>query len=246
MKAGVPPQHMRGRAAQTHSSPPLADMWAAASGQIWTRTISPYVRPPGVVSRRNPGLPTGESGALDAAGNGDQAASMTLGMVFGRAARTRRGIAGLLVGSAAVGLGIYAAFAGQPAQAGDGSAPGLAITSAAAARLDAIARTVARDNGDARPSWIEAVITTHGKALESATPGDTEPSGNQATVYLITMKGHFTGYDASVPPGARLPTGTYISLVVMAKTFAVTDSGLSPHAPPVAPASLGPVRFLKV
>jgi hypothetical protein len=165
--------------------------------------------------------------------------------VFSRAARTRRGIAGLLVGLAAVGLGMYAAFAGQPAQAGEGPAPGLAITSGAAVRLDAIAMAAARGNGDARPAWIEVVITTHGKALESATPGDTEPSGNGTTVYLITMKGRFTGYDASVPSGARLPTGTYISLVVNARTFAVTDSGLSQHAPPVAPASLGPVRLLK-
>jgi hypothetical protein len=171
---------------------------------------------------------------------------MTLGTVFSRAARTRRGIAGLLVGLAAVGLGIYAAFAGQPAQAGEGPAPGLAITSAAAARLDAVAIAAARASGDARPSWIEAVITTHGKALESATPGDTEPSGNGSTVYLITMKGHFTGYDAPVPPGARLPTGAYISLVVSASTFAVTDWGISPHAPPVAPASLGPVRSLRI
>jgi hypothetical protein len=170
---------------------------------------------------------------------------MTVGTVFSRAARTRRGIAGLLVGSGAVGLGIYAAFAGQPAQAGDGSAPGLAITPKAAARLDAIALAAARASGDSRPSWIEAVITTHGKALESATPGDTEPTGNSVTVYLITMRGHFTAYDASVPSGARLPTGTYLSLVVIARTFAATDSGLSRHAPPVAPASLGPVRYLK-
>jgi hypothetical protein len=170
---------------------------------------------------------------------------MRLGTAFSRAARTRRGIAGLLVGAAAVGLGIYAAFAGQPAQAGDGSAPGLAVTAAAATRLNSIAAGFARENGDARPAWIDAVTTTHGKALESATPGDTEPLGNRTTVYLITMKGHFTGYGASVPAGARLPTGTYLSIVVNARTFMVTDWGLSPHAPPVAPASLGPVRYLK-
>ncbi len=170
---------------------------------------------------------------------------MNLGTAFSRAARTRRGITGLLVGAAAVGLGIYAAFAGQPARAGDGSAPGLAVTAAAAARLSLIASSFARENGDARPAWIDVVTTTRGKALESATPGDTEPSGNGTTVYLITMKGRFTGYDASPPAGARLPTGTYLSLVVNARTFMITDWGLSPHAPSVAPASLGPVRYLK-
>lgn len=170
---------------------------------------------------------------------------MNVGNAFSRAARTRRGIAGLVVGAAAVGLGIYSAFAGQPAQAGDGSAPGLAVTSSAAARLGLIAVGFARANGDARPAWIDVVTTTRAKALESATPGDTEPSGNGTTVYLITMKGRFTGYDASVPAGARLPAGTYLSIIVNARTFMITDWGLSPHAPPVAPASLGPVRYLK-
>jgi len=46
--------------------------------------------------------------------------------------------------------------------------------------------------------------------------------------------------------GARLPVGRYLSLVVDATTFAVTDSGLSEHPPRVAPASLGPVTHLKV
>ena len=83
------------------------------------------------------------------------------------------------------------------------------------------------------------------KALESATPGDTEPAGNGAAVYLITMKGTFTDYGASVPSGAALPTGRYLSLVVMARSFEVTDFGLSARPPPVPPASLGPVRYLR-
>jgi len=170
---------------------------------------------------------------------------MTLGTVFGRAARTRRGIAGLVVGLAAVGLGIYAAVAGQPAEAGATSAPGPVITSPAAARLDAIAVSFARENGDPTPSWIDAVATTHGKAMESATPGDSEPSGNRVMVYLITMQGHFTANLASPPAGAGLPTGTYMSMVINARTFVIMDWGISPHAPLVAPASLGPVRYLK-
>jgi hypothetical protein len=170
---------------------------------------------------------------------------MTLGTVFSRAARTRRGIAGLVVGAAAVGLGIYAAFAGQPAQAGEGSAPGLAVTSGAAARLGVIATSLARENGDARPSWIYAVITTSGKALESAMPGDTAQFGNGITVYLITMKGYFTGAGTSMPAAARLRAGTYISVIVNARTFAVMDSGISRQAPRIGPSSLGPVRYLK-
>ena len=164
--------------------------------------------------------------------------------LLSRAAHTRRGVPGILVGVAAVGLGIYAAFAGQPAQAGNASVPGLAVSSTAAARLDQIARSFASANGDARPAWIDSVITTHANALRSATPGDTEPAGNRTDVYLITIRGHFIGRMASVPLGAHLPTGRYISVVINARTFMIMDWGLSATAPPVSPASLGPVRYL--
>jgi hypothetical protein len=170
---------------------------------------------------------------------------MTLRTVCSKAARTRRGVAGVVVGVAAVGLGIYAGFAGQPAQAGNASVPGLAVSASAATRLDGIARGFAKANGDSRPAWINAVITTHGRALTSATPGDSEAAGAKSDVYLITMRGHFTGRMASVPPGAKLPTGSYISIVINARTFMIMDWGLSPGAPPVSPASLGPVRTLK-
>jgi hypothetical protein len=165
--------------------------------------------------------------------------------VLARAGRTRRGAAGLVIGLAAVGLGIYAGFAGQPARAGNAPVPGLAVSAAAANRLDGIARGFAKANGDSRPAWINAVITTHARALASATPGDSEAAGARADVYLITMRGHFTGHMAAVPPGAKLPTGSYLSIVISARSFMVMDWGLSPGAPPVSPASLGPVRSLR-
>ena len=105
------------------------------------------------------------------------------------------------------------------------------MSAAAANRLDGIARGFAKANGDARPAWINAVITTHARALASATPGDSEAAGARSDVYLITMRGHFTGHMASVPPGAKLPTGSYISIVINARTFMVMDWGLSPGRP---------------
>jgi len=177
---------------------------------------------------------------------------MTLRTVCTRAVRTRRGVAGMLVGVAAVGLGISAGFGGSPARAGSAPGAGAAVSAAgavsvaAAARLDRIALRVARENGDASPAWITAVRTTHGRALTSATPGDTEPAGTDAVVYLVTMQGHFVARLASVPPGAKAPTGSYLSIVINAGTFAAMDVGLSPRFPAVAPASLGPVRSLKV
>ena len=100
-------------------------------------------------------------------------------------------------------------------------------------------------NGGHPVAWATAVDTTHAKALTSATPGDTTPGG-KAVVYLVTIKGHFVCGLCSVPPGAQAPTGTYMSLVINAKTFEATDSGISPKPPPVLPAHFGPVTYLKV
>jgi hypothetical protein len=94
--------------------------------------------------------------------------------------------------------------------------------------------------------WASAVVTTRAKALTSATPGDLVPNDEKTIVYLVTVKGHFVARAASVPPGAHAPTGTYMSMVINAKTFTGLDFGLGPKPPPVAPASFGPVTYLKV
>ena len=124
------------------------------------------------------------------------------------------------------------------------SASGSPVPASAISRLTALARRAAAANGDASPEWVTAVLTTHAKALTSATPGDLVPGAGGTRVYLITMRGHFTAYASSPPSGAALPTGEYLSLVVDAQTFQVLDSGLSPTPPPVSPASLGRVTYL--
>ena len=91
---------------------------------------------------------------------------------------------------------------------------------------------------------ITVVVTTRAKALTSATPGDYVPGSAHVRVYLITMRGNFTATLASRPPGAKAPTGRYLSLVINAKTFRGPDSGISPEPPPVPPASLGPFTYL--
>jgi hypothetical protein len=123
--------------------------------------------------------------------------------------------------------------------------PGRPVPASALSTLTAIADRALKVNGDRAPAWVSVVVTTHEKALTSATPGDTEPVGQQTVVYLITMKGHFVAEDASGPPGSHAPAGTYLSIVINARTFETTDSGLSPKPPPVAPGSLGPVTYLK-
>jgi hypothetical protein len=123
--------------------------------------------------------------------------------------------------------------------------PGQPVPALAVHRLTAIADRAVTLNGSHPVAWATAVVTTHAKALTSATPGDTTP-GAKAIVYLVTIKGHFVCGLCSVPPGGHAPTGTYLSLVIDARTFEGTDSGIGPKPPPVPPARFGPVTYLKV
>jgi hypothetical protein len=123
--------------------------------------------------------------------------------------------------------------------------PGQPVPASAVHRLTAIADRAVTLNGAHPVAWATAVVTTHAKALSSATPGDATPGAN-TIVYLVTIKGHFVCNLCTGPPGSRAPTGTYLSLVVNARTFEGTDSGIGPKPPPVSPARLGPVTYLKV
>ena len=131
--------------------------------------------------------------------------------------------------------GLMLAGCGSARWTGKPSAPvpGQPVPASAIHRLTAIADRAVRLNGGDAPMWASAVVTTHDKALTSATPGDTVPIGEKTVVYLVTMKGHFVD-------------GQYMSIVLNARTFQTMDFGLGPKPPPVAPASFGPVTYLKV
>jgi len=148
--------------------------------------------------------------------------------------------------SSAALAGLAALCAGLALAGGGTSPPGPPVPASAVPRLTALAGRAAALNGDATPTQVTAVLTTHAKALTSATPGDTVPGTSRTRVYLITMQGHFVANDVSVPAGAAAPKGRYISVVVDAKTFRGLDFGIGPNPPPVSPASLGPVTFLHV
>jgi hypothetical protein len=130
------------------------------------------------------------------------------------------------------GCGAAAASAGRP------------VPKSAVSRLIKIAKRTARLNGDRHPLWATAVLTTHEKALLSATPGDTVSDRRHVQVYLVTIRGRFVCNVCTGPSGSKAPRGRYISLVVDAKTFNGMDYGIGPKRPPVAPASLGPVVYL--
>jgi hypothetical protein len=123
---------------------------------------------------------------------------------------------------------------------------GTGFPASAVAGLASIAEQEATINGDANPTSASVVETTHAAALTSATPGDLEPDSASESVYLITMTGNFTGYGFSTAPGVAPPVGSYLSVVVDAGTFSVTDEGISQNPPPVSPSSLGPTMTLAV
>jgi hypothetical protein len=125
-----------------------------------------------------------------------------------------------------------------------GPVPGSPVPASAIQRLTLIAGNVAKANGEVAPAWASVVVTTNEKALTSATPGDRVPGREKTIVYLVTLQGRFASR-RSRPPRAKAPTGSYLSIVLNAETFEATDFGLSHNPPPVAPASLGPVTYLK-
>jgi len=148
---------------------------------------------------------------------------------------------------AAVLAGPMIAGCGSVRLTGERSAvavPGPAVPASAIPRLKAIADRLAKENGDAVPSWISAVVTTQEKAEASAIPGSFATIGRKTVAYLVTMKGHFK-WGGSRPVAGGVSTGRYLSLMIHAKTFKVDAIGLSPTPPPVAPPSLGPVTWLK-
>jgi hypothetical protein len=168
-------------------------------------------------------------------------------IVIGKPTRT---VVALPPAAAVLGV-LLIAGCGSASMAGSrpaGAVPGSPVPSAAITRLTAMAYRAAKVNGDADPAWISAVVTTYKQALTSATPGDIIPGAGGAVVYLLTMKGHFRSPRGPAPrPGHRPhpPAAEYLSQVIQAKTFQATDSGLGAKPPPVDPASLGPVTWLK-
>jgi len=85
------------------------------------------------------------------------------------------------------------------------------------AELLKIARRTAATNGERHPYDIEAVRTTHGLAERMVEEGnESEPPSKSAPVYVVAIRGHFRCDLCSRPPGARAPSGTVITLELLA------------------------------
>lgn len=103
-------------------------------------------------------------------------------------------------------------------------------------RILALAERAASNSGDPRPTLIQHAAGTRFSAVRISS-GDLVFEWDWS--YLIAIRGHFTATGASIPPGAKPPTGSVITLVVDARTGLVTDFGISNRYPPLA--KLGPV-----
>lgn len=100
----------------------------------------------------------------------------------------------------------------------------------------ALANRAATGAGDPSPTLIQHVESTRFNAVRISS-GDLVFAWNWS--YLIAVRGHFIATDVSVPPGAKAPTGSVLTLVVDAATGQTTDFGLGNRYPPLT--ELGPV-----
>ena len=105
------------------------------------------------------------------------------------------------------------------------------------ARILQIARRAAAGAGDRTPSLIQHSQGTRHQA--NLVAGGDLVAGAQWS-YLIAERGSFVLKNASYPSGARAPRGSVLTMVVNAKTGAVTDGGVSDRYPDLA--ALGTVH----
>jgi hypothetical protein len=111
---------------------------------------------------------------------------------------------------AGIALGACGAAAHAPMRA-----PAVTVTT-----LTVLAHQMATGADDSNVTVGDAVLTTQ-QAASTATSGS-HVNANQPA-YLIQLQGHFTALDASVPSGAKLPTGTYVIFVVDASSGTMTE-----------------------
>lgn len=116
--------------------------------------------------------------------------------------------------SAGIGLGACGATAQTPTQTG-----AVSVTT-----LTVLAHQMAAGADDSKVTVGDAVLTTQ-QAASTATSGSLVNANQPA--YLVQLQGHFTALDASVPSGAKLPTGTYLIFVVDASSGSMTEWGVS-------------------
>ncbi|HEX3618589.1 MAG TPA: hypothetical protein VHU61_18730 [Solirubrobacteraceae bacterium] len=149
-------------------------------------------------------------------------------------AKTKRFIVG--------GTGVAAATAAALVLASVGSGAATAGNPMTAAQIKSLVLSGAAAMGDSTPTDISySALTTRNGALAASGSGASMGGayGSASGYFVVVAHGEFTAYDAPIPNGAKIPTGTVMTLVVDAATGEVTDSGVQHGSPDLS--TLGPV-----
>jgi hypothetical protein len=152
-------------------------------------------------------------------------------------AKTKRFIVG--------GSGAAAATAAALVLATAGSGAATAGDPMTAAQIKSLVVTDAAGMGDNTPTDISySALTTRNGALAASGSGAWMggADGSAGGYFVVVAHGDFTAYDAPIPNGVKIPTGTVMTLVVDAATGDVTDSGLQHDTPDLS--TLGPVTTI--
>src|SRR5580698_2581238 len=98
------------------------------------------------------------------------------------------------------------------------------------AKLRALALQASSANGVPSPKTMIAVYSPDDQAAQEIISGDIV--NDYVPVYVIEMTGGpFTCSGCSGPPGASPPQGNALTITVNARTFQVTDFGITPNVP---------------
>lgn len=106
-----------------------------------------------------------------------------------------------------------------------GIAPGLAAQLLAAAQREALAA------GEAHPYDVEAVSTTLAGVSRAEGQLSPPPSVGSQYVVLVAMRGRFSCPTCKMPPGARAPTGSVLTLTLNAPVLVREGFGLGRRYP---------------
>jgi hypothetical protein len=133
--------------------------------------------------------------------------------------------------SAVITLGACGAAGQTPVRIATGASPGTSLSNAptppaavTVTTLTVLAQEMASGADDPNVTVGDAVLTTQ-QAAVTATSGELVNTNQPA--YLVQLQGHFIALNASVPSGAKLPTGTYLIFIVDASSGSVIDWGVS-------------------
>ncbi len=133
----------------------------------------------------------------------------------------RRFLVGVAISAATVGAtawGVQAAMATST-----GPTAGQSVPSSTVSQLAQLASNFAFSVSHTSAQSAVAGVMTYSRAVGGVTPGDTVVGAGSKPVYVIVMQGSFEGYAAKVPPGAQMPSGSALALIVDPSSMYVTD-----------------------